>query len=202
MIIIEGEQNDKRWEGLCCGSVGASSISKIITSKGKRSSQREKYFDKIVSEILSNEKDNTGYCSEGMLDGIKRESQTLEAFSLITGLETRRVSIIKPFKEAYYHCSPDSIGKENDEDFGVEVKSVQEKTQIKRLKQNKLPTEYVLQCQTSLLVSGWRTWYFFSYHPNQKHLLIKVDRDEILIAKIKEEIESFILEVNNLTGRI
>jgi len=201
-MIIEGEQNTQKWDRLCCGSVGASSVSKILTSKGELSSQREKYFDKIVSEILSNEKDKTGYCSEAMLDGIKRESQTLYAFSLVTGLEIRRIAMIKPFKKAYYHCSPDSIGKENGVDFGVEVKSVQEKTQIKRLKQNKLPTEYVLQCQTSLLISGWETWYFFSYHPNQKHLLIKVERDEKLIAKIKKEVELFIKEVNDLTGRI
>ncbi len=199
MIIIEGNQRTPEWEKACLGSVGASSVNKIITTKGKRSTQRTKYFNTLVNEIIKGERSEDRFCSEAMQDGINREEETLNAFSFLTDLEIKGVSHILPFNGAYYHCSPDSIIV--GEDAGVEVKSVSEKTQIKRLKQNKLPTEYILQCQMSLLVSGWDLWYFFSYHPDQESLLIEVRRDESLISVIKEEVEFFIDELNELTGR-
>jgi len=37
MIIIEGDQRTPEWEKACLGSVGASSVSKIITTRGRRS---------------------------------------------------------------------------------------------------------------------------------------------------------------------
>jgi len=153
-----------------------------------------------MNEIISEEKEMDRFCSESMQEGIDREAQTLSAFSIIADLEIKGISHIKPFERAYYHCSPDSIvvGQK----AGVEVKSVQEKTQIKRLRQNKLPTEYILQCQMSLLVSGWDLWYFFSYHPDQAPLLIEVERNENLISLIKQEVGTFIKELNQLTGRV
>jgi len=200
MIIVEGDQRTPEWEKACLGSVGASSVSKIITTRGKRSTQRNRYFNTLMNEIISEEKEMDRFCSESMQEGINREQQTLDAFSIFTDLEIRNISHIKPFERAYYHCSPDSIVVGQEE--GVEVKSVQEQTQIKRLRQNKLPTECILQCQMSLLASGWDLWYFFSYHPNQAPLLIEVERDENLISLIKQEVEIFIEELNNLTGRV
>lgn len=197
--IIDGEQGTDDWFSMRCGSIGASSMSKIITSTGKRSSQRKAFLYQIASEILTGKKTET-YSNKYMDDGRKREDETLRAFSFITGIEIRQVSLIKPGNGLRYHCSPDSIvvGKEE----GVEVKSVIPATQVKYLDKGVLPTEYKIQCQFSLMVTNWYLWHFFSYHPDLPSLHIEVSRDEEFIKLIRAEVNIFLREVNTLIERI
>ena len=197
--IIEGEQGDEAWDKHRIGSIGASSVSKIITSTGKRSTQRKAYMYQLAAEILTGEKTKT-YSNQYMEDGLTREEETLDAFSFVTGIEIRPVSLIKPGNDLKYHCSPDSIVIDKDE--GVEVKSVIPATQVKYLDKGCLPTEYKLQCQFSLFVTGWNIWHFCSYYPGLQPLILEVDRDEELIKIIKAEVNIFLRDLDQLIEKL
>jgi len=197
--IIEGLQGTPEWLAFRCGSVGASSISKIVTSTGKASTQRKGYLYQMAAETITKEKTET-YSNKNMEDGLAREQETLDAFSFVTGIQIRPVSLIKSGDGLAYHCSPDSIRVDKEE--GVEVKSVLPATQVKYLDKGILPTEYRLQCQGSLMVTGWNIWHFFSYHPSLPPLHVIVKRDEKLITVIKEEIQKFINDLDELVARL
>lgn len=153
----------------------------------------------MAAELMTGAKTET-YSNKHMEEGLEREEETINAFNFITGIKTRPVSLIKPGTNARYHCSPDSIVVDKEE--GLEVKSVIPATQVKYLDQNKLPTEYSLQCQFSLFVTGWKVWHFFSYHPDLPPLIIKVERNEDLISKIKTAVWLFNREVDDLIERL
>ncbi len=197
--IIEGEQGTPEWFALKCGKVSASTISKIITSTGKRSTQRKAFMYQLAAETLTGEKTET-YSNKNMSDGLEREQETLDAFSFITGIKIRPVALIKPGNGERFCCSPDSIVIDKEE--GVEVKSVIPATQVKYLDKRILPTEYRLQCQMSLMVTGWNLWHFFSYYPSLPPLHVEVERDEQLIKEIRAEINIFIRELDCLINKI
>ena len=198
--IIRGiDQGSEEWHSLRIGSVGASSLSKIITSTGKRSTQRQTYLYTLAGEILTGKKAES-YSNGHMANGIEREPQTRMEFQLETMKEVEEVALIFPAGRPGWHCSPDGciVGEE----AGLELKSVIPSTQVKYLDKGKLPTEYILQLQMSLFVTGWETWWFCSHSPGLKPLILEVNRDEALIKIIEKELGIFVHELNELVKKL
>jgi len=198
-IIDHCIQGSEEWFKKRVGSVGASSINKIITSTGKRSTQRKAYMYQLAGEIITGVKAES-YSNANMEEGVLREQESRELFEFTHNVEIEEVGLILPFENAVYHCSPDGIIKGKEE--GLELKNVLASTQVKYLDKNVLPTEYRLQCQFSLFVTGWDVWHFFTYHPGIKPFYIKVLRDEELIKIIHAEINIFIGELETLVNKL
>jgi len=198
-VIRDISQGSDEWFQLRVGSVGASSVSKIITSTGKRSSQRKAYLYTLAGEILTGKKTES-YSNQFMKDGIEREPQTRMEFQLETFKVVEEVAVIFPDGRPGYHVSPDGliVGEES----GLELKSVIPATQVKYLDKGVLPTEYKLQVQMSLFVSGFETWWFCSFCPGLDIFVLEVQRDEILIATIKKELKLFCTELNELVAKL
>lgn len=198
-IIRDIEQGSDEWMQLRTGSVGASSLSRIITSKGKRSSQRKDYLYKIAAERLTGERGES-FSNKNMENGHRMEPQTRMAFQLETMKQVEQVAMIFPDGRPGWHVSPDGIIV--GEDAGLELKSPIASTQVKRLDKNVLPTEYKLQCQMSLFVTGWPVWYFCSRSRGLPLLILEVERDEALIGIIKEELERFIFDLDQIVKKV
>jgi len=198
-IIRDCLQGSPEWFEYRIGSVGASSITKIITSQGKRSSQRKAYLYTLAGEIMAGQKADS-YSNQYMSDGIEREPQTRMTFQLETMKQVEEVALIFPDGRPGYHISPDGliVG----EDAGLELKSVVPATQAKYLDNGKMPTAYILQVQMSMFVTGWDTWWFCSHHPAFKPFIIEVKRDETIISIIGTELNQFVSELKNLVERL
>jgi len=198
-IIRDCEQGSETWFEYRCGSVGASDISKIITSTGKRSSQRNAYLYTLAGEIITGRKTES-YSNRYMKNGIDLEFQTRMEFQLETMKQIEEVALIFPDGRPGWHCSPDGlvIG----EKAGLELKSVIPATQAKYLDKDVLPTEYKLQVQMSLMVSEFERWYFCSFCPGFPIFIKVVQRDEELIEVIKKEVDLFVQDLNELVEKI
>lgn len=194
--ILQGSDD---WFKLRSGMVGASSISKIITSTGKRSTQRSTFLYQIAAEMITGEKTET-YSNNNMQNGIKMESNTRKEFMLKTGLEVEQVGGIINSEIEGAFISPDGLIV--DEDAGLELKSVIPSTQVKYLDNGKLPTEYILQCQMSLFVTGYPVWWFCSHCPGFMPFIVKVERDEVLIKIIETELSRFVSDAKELVERV
>lgn len=184
-------QLSPEWFTEHAGKPGASSFNKIVTTKGERSKQREGYLHQLAAEALTGRKEE-GYVSNAMAEGTRRESESRSYYELIEGMTVQEVGMVYPDEQKRYLCSPDGIV--NDE-WGLEMKNVIGKTQVAYLLKDKLPTEYFIQTQGSLLVTGFKRWDFLSYHPGLPPLRIKVKRDEAFISKLAKELDSFCLEL-------
>ena len=87
-------------------------------------------------------------------------------------------------------CSPD--GWFETEGAGLEIKCPQIVTQAKYLLDGKLPSDYRLQVQGSMLVTCAPWWTFLSYHNAMPKLVLQIERDEKVIAVLREALDQFL----------
>lgn len=197
-IIIENVvQGSEEWHRLRVGSVGASSIDKIITTKGEPSKQRTEYMMTLAAERITG-KQEVGYINQAMLNGIEREAEARTLFEMVHGVEVQQVGLVYTDDKSC-HCSPDGLIGETE---GLEIKNPISKTHIKYLLDGKAPTEYFCQLQFSLYVTGREIWHFMSHYPGIKPFIISCFRDEKWIEKCDKELKSFNQELEEMVNRL
>jgi putative phage-type endonuclease len=197
-IIINCEQRSDEWFSLICGNVGASSVDKIITTKGEPSKQRDDYMMTLAAERITG-KGEVGYTTQAMLNGIEREAEARTLFEMAHGVDVQQVGCIFKDDLRLCHCSPDGlVGSKS----GFEVKNPLSKTHVKYLLSGKLPSEYFCQVQFSLYVSERESWYFMSHYPGLKPFIIEVQRDEKWIEKCHTELTAFNQELAVMTEKL
>ena len=102
-----------------------------------------------------------------------------------------RLRFVIPMKK--YHCSPDGLGEDNG---GLELKCPKMKTHISYLLSNTFPKkDYNGQVQGSMLVTDLPHWWFMSYYPGLRPFIVKVERDEEYIEKLRVALNKFCLDL-------
>jgi putative phage-type endonuclease len=198
IIIDSYRQGDPLWFQARLGNPGASSISKIITTKGLPSKQAEELKYQLAGEIIAGKHEET-YQSAHMLNGLAREAEARTLFELIEGVSVREVAIVYKDEQKKCHVSPDGL---IDDNAGLEIKCPMLKTHVKYLLANKIPTEYFSQIQMSLYVCEAEYWWFMSYCPGLPELTIKVHRDEKFIEKLKKALDEFCMELITVVKKL
>ena len=199
MLEINVPQCEEEWFNLRIGMPSASQFSKIVTSKGELSKQATDYAYTLAGERIIGAKVET-YQNAAMQRGVELEAEARQLFELIEGVEVRQTGIVYPDESKKYSCSPD--GLIDDQETGVEIKSPLLHTHVKYLLAGKLPADYVQQVQGSMLITGFSAWWFMSYYPGIKPLLIKVERDEKFIGKLKAALDEFCAQVDEIVERL
>jgi hypothetical protein len=199
MIILDKiVQNSPEWFAEKLGKPSSSDFKKIHTSTGKRSSQRKAYMYKLAGERISGKREET-YRSANMGMGNEREDQSRKIYEFYNDVEVEEIGLVYRNEDKKYLCSPDGI---INREYGLEMKNVIQKTQIKRLIDGKLPTEYFPQVQGSLLITGYKRWDFLSYCPLMPELILTVKRDEKYIKQLEVALDIFVLELDSLVADI
>jgi len=197
-IIIDCEQRSDEWYSAILGNVGASSIDKVITTKGEPSKSRDDYMMTLAAERITG-KGEVGFTTQAMLNGIEREAEARTFFEMVRGVEVKQVGLVYKDEWKLCHCSPDGLIGDNS---GFEVKNPLSKTHIKYLLGGRLPTEYFCQVQFSLYVTERTSWWFMSHYPAIKPFIVEVYRDEKWIEKCKTELNAFNEELLEMVKRL
>ena len=189
-MIIENSfnQGDPEWHDARLDSIGGIDISKIITTKGKRSESREALLIEKASQIISR-KSKPLYQTYEMQWGHDNEPVARRLFEFRKSIPLSECAMIFNDDKRNWHISPDGYNEEKK--VGWEAKCPQLKEFIKTKKENRLPTKHILQVQTSLAVTSWDSWWFMSYFPGLSPFMVEVFRDEPLIRTIKIEVKMF-----------
>lgn len=157
------------------GKISASSMSKLVTSAGKKSSSWKALCYKLAAEIERGMPEES-FQSEAMKNGLEMEPEARGSFEFITGIKMQEVGLVYQNKSELYCCSPDGISL--DRKTGLEIKCPSAGVHMQYLHENKLPTVYKGQVFSSLWICDELEQYaFYSYHPDMKPLLIFVDRE-------------------------
>lgn len=196
MKIYDVMQGTEEWQSLRCGIPTASNFEKIVTIKGERSKQSEKYMYKLAGEVLSGIKQDN-YQSQAMIIAIETEEEARDYYELINDVDVEQVGFCLD-EEIGCGASPDGIVG----DGLLEIKCPLVTTHIEYFLDGKLPTTYIQQVQGQLMVTGKSYCDFMSYFPNIKPLIVRVERDEEFIEKLKIEIIQFNKELKDLIERI
>lgn len=194
-MIIENsfEQGSKEWEIARVNSIGGTDLSSILrNSDGERSDSRPNFLIEKAGDILSQDP-KPNFQSWEMRWGHKYEPKARQLFEMLHGVDVKTCAMIFNDELRQWHISPDFYFTNQ----GGEIKCYQLKAFKKCVKDNKLPTKHNLQIQGGLALTGWDCWWFMAYFPTLKPFIIKVERDEPMIKKIKAEVRIFIDELNH-----
>jgi len=173
-------QNSESWLLDRLGKITASNAPKLITKTGKKSSSAEELINRAVAERIIGKPEET-YVSPAMERGSDLEDSALDFINFTYEFSFKKAGFLDSGKG--YGCSPDGI--DHHKKIGLEIKCPLSWNHLSYVVGGKLPDKYIQQIQFSLLVTGFDTWIFSSYHPDLKSFLVEVKRDEEYINKMQ-----------------
>lgn len=186
MIKLDHEQGTPEWFAARIGLPSASNFKKIITSTGKASTSASTYMLDLLSELVTGAK-TEGATNEWMQRGIELEYDAVGLYEMLYDVDTEESGFIL-HNSRRFGCSPDRlIGK----DGGLEIKCPKPSTHMKYLLGGKCPTEYYPQVMGCMLVTDAKWWDFMSYHPEIKPLIVRVQRNDEYINKMRLQVFQF-----------
>lgn len=195
MKIIDVIQGTPEWFVARCGLPTASNFDKIVTMKGERSKQREKYLYQLSGEKIIGKPEET-YSNVNMIRGQELEVEARQLYELMT---SETVSQVGFCVAEGYGASPDGlIGK----DGLLEIKSPLLSTHVSYLLKGGLPSDYFQQVQGQLLVTGRKWLDFLSYYPAMKPFIIRVTPDKEFQKALETELKAFCVDLDKIVKQL
>lgn len=206
ITIHRGGQQDDEWRrlrlGCATGSGFADVLSKPTSGKGESTSRRN-YRVRLALELLTGQPEENSFTTAAIRTGIEREPIARARFEEETGFLVEEVSFIR-LNHMPVGCSPDGL---IDDDAGLEIKSPSKAVHLEYLRlTNQPPAEYVAQVQGCIWVTGRQRWHFVSFNPEfppelQMHHIV-VQRDDVFIRRLEDELWRFTADVKNTVREI
>ena len=196
MKIITAEQQTPEWYKARAGIPSASNFDMIVTSKGEPSKQAQKYMYRLAGERITGIPEET-YQNAAMARGVELEAEARSYYELTTGQTVEQVGFF--VHDDGFGCSPDGLVGE---DGLIEIKCPSMAVHVGYLLDNKVPTDYFQQTQGQLLVTGRKWLDFISYYPLMKPLVVRIERDEVFLRKLKVELKMFVKQLEEVVNKI
>ena len=186
MKVIDCLQGSTEWLAARAGIPTASAFDRILTPKGKPSTQAEKYMHQLLAERMMG-RPVLQVPTYWMGRGIALEGEAVDFYEGVRDLDTTVIGFITN-DEGTIGASPDRfVG----EDGLLEIKCPAEHTHVGYLLTKGVDAEYWPQCQGQLWVTGRRWLDIMSYNPEMPPALIRVERDEEYIKTLSVAVTEF-----------
>jgi hypothetical protein len=195
--IFDCPQGSEQWHTARAGIPTASMFSTVL-AKGKgggESVTRRKYLLTLIGERLTGRTEES-YSNIHIERGKTMEEEARDLYAMVNDVEPQRVGFMRRGDAG---CSPDSL---LGADGLLEIKTKIPHLQIECLLSNRLPPEHVAQCQGQLWISGRQWLHFASYWPGLPLFVIRVERDENYIARLKVEVDCFLEELQAIKNQV
>lgn len=197
--IYDCFQGSPEWVGLRCGMLTASELDSFVKLDGtlRDAAGAHTYLCRKAAEIIRGKVENSGG-SWATDQGHVLEESAVPWYEMEFDCEVRRVGFVES-DGPMFGCSPDGLIGEDD---GLEIKSPQPTAHVKYLLGGKVPNDYWLQVQGSLLATGRKRWHFVSYSRDLPKMVLTVERDEEFMATLAESIATFAGKLTEAVARI
>ena len=192
LITLDCEQGTDEWLTARLGIVTGTGFENIVTAGGKKSGSQIKYMAKLIEESILGLPEKS-FKSASMERGNELEPLARMAYEFETGYSVQQVGGVYLDENREVMVSPDGLIPELHK--GLEIKCPKMSTHIQYTLEGCLPSEYVIQVQANLWVTGYDTWDFVSYCPEyqkQTLFLLTVERDPVLMKAFDKYIPEFI----------
>lgn len=198
--IVNLEQGTPEWLNARKGKLTASQAASLITPTGKLAAASKGLMRKLAREcLLDDPLEFQGNAATQW--GHAHESIARDAFSEITGHAVDTVGMLQSALHPCLACSPDGLLMIDGVIHGLEIKCPSVDTHVDYLLDGELPAKYRPQVHFSMAITGIQTWYFMSYFPELKPLILPVAWDEYT-DKIKSAALAFAAEYEQEMPRI
>lgn len=201
MKTVDHPQGSSSWLFARAGLLTASEFDEIVTPEFKlRTGERpEKYIiGKVTEKLLGQPLNLEQVGTFAMNNGTLLEAETIPWYEFTYGIKIKRVGFCTT-DDGKVGASPDGlIG----EDGGIEVKNPLPQTHLKYLLDGVVPSQYLPQLHFCLYVTQRKWWEFVSYSRQFPKLIVRVERDEAIQAKIHEAVCAFNRSFDEKLARI
>ena len=188
---MEQLQRIESWHEQRKGKFTASEIIKILGIKGIGETGKSYAIDKAIEQLYGEFEER--FISYDMQNGIDTEPLAFAKFKEMKSLEFLEVTNCGFFENCEHSgASPDGLVSDN---AILEIKCPKSITFFKLVATNEVDAKYYAQMQMQMLSTNRNKAYFFNYlihEGTEYHHEIIVERDEVMIEKIKERLQEVI----------
>ena len=192
---MEQLQRIESWKQQRYGKFTASEIVKILGVRGLGETGKNYAIDKAIEALYGEFEEN--YISYDMQNGIDTEPLAFAKFKELKSLEFLEVTNCGFFDNCEHSgASPDGLVSD---DAILEIKCPKSSTFFKLVATNEIDAKYYAQMQMQMMSTNRNKAYFFNYliHEGTEYYHeIIVERDEVMIEKIKERLKE-VIEIKN-----
>lgn len=193
-------QRTDEWYSAKLGKVGASRLG-AVCAKGTGTTRKNYMMDLLIQRLTGEYTEN--YTSSEMDRGTILEPEARSFYEITTGNVVMETGFHDHPTIKMSGASPDGlIGF----DGGLEIKCPNTATHLKYLMTNKIDTGYIYQMQWGMDCTGREWWDFVSYDnrlpDNLKIYIQRFPRDEDMIKFLREEVEKFNEELEDLIRKL
>jgi putative phage-type endonuclease len=188
------EQRSNEWYEQRLGRFTGSEIHKLMGIKGLGLTGEGYAFEKAC-ELVFGRNEEDSFMSFDMQRGVQYEPIAFECFNRLNEENFISAQQCEFFEyDTFAGASPDGIVSDN---AVLEIKCPKPETLFELIATNEIDKKYQYQMQMEMLCAEKEKAYFFNYgiwNGREIHHTVEVQRDEVIIAKIKERIaEALIL---------
>lgn len=181
-------QGEHEWLQARVGKVTASEADNLLTPefKARTGETPHTYLSRKLAERVLN-RPLEGFTSFATEQGEMLEMEARKWFKFEYSHKVRQVGFVE-HDDGRCGCSPDAL---LDDDGGLEIKAPQPTNHVKYLLDGTLPKDYAVQVHFSMFVTGRPWWMFVSYRRKFRPFVLRVNRDETIMAKIAATLADF-----------
>ena len=192
---MEQLQRIDSWKKQRYGKFTASEIIKILGARGIGETGKSYAIDKAIEQLFGEFEER--FISYDMQNGIDTEPLAFAKFKEIKSLEFLEVTNCGFFEHCEHSgASPDGLVSD---DAILEIKCPKSSTFFKLVATNEVDPKYYAQMQMQMMSTNRNKAYFFNYlihEGTEYHHEIIVERDEVMIEKIKNRLQE-VIEIKN-----
>lgn len=201
------EQRSPEWFALRRGILTASNMDVLMAEgrDGGPSLTRARLLDQMAAEIISEIPAET-YSSAAMKRGLEQEPALIDDYAFERGVTVERVGFVRrtianPLGEdLVIGCSPDGLVGSSKV---LQIKSLQPDLLVRLIDSGRFPSEHKWQCHGELLVTGRASCDLrIGYVGMPIAATYRIQRDESIVAQMRNEAEKFAYELRKLVERV
>ncbi len=192
MIIHDVLQGSPEWKAARLGIPTASEFKRLVTSTGKPSESLALYAGELAAELFAGKSLEQFDGNTWMDRGKEMEAEAVSLYEFTNDITVQRVGFITN-DAGTAGCSPDALVGE---DGGLEAKCCKAERHVEVVhyhkKHGRAPSQYVLQVQGSLFITGRKWWDLIFYSPELPPLIIRNTPDMAIHAALAAGIATVI----------
>ena len=186
------EQNTDEWLSLRLGKITASAMKNIISSGGKKSTSSKTYMHQLIAEKLTNSNpDDVSFSNAWTEQGHEREDVARSMYEFVRDAVVDDAGFITDDNENVGVSCDGLIG----DDGLIEIKCPKASTYISYKLDGRCPTVYFPQIQSQLWITERKWCDFVVYHPKFELHIVRVERDDNFIDKMRDYVDKFVVEM-------
>lgn len=192
-------QGSDEWHALRCGLLTASEIKLIVTPtlKVAANDKERAHLYELLAQRISKYVEPS-YISDDMLRGKDDELEARALYAKHHAPVDEVGFIVRDFGLYRIGYSPDGLVGD---DGLIECKSRRQKFQVQTIIENEVPADFMLQCQTGLLVTGRKWLDFISYSGGLPMQVVRTYPIQRVHDAILEAADAFEARLEELRGR-